>query len=157
MKDGPREYYKSYRDLKSRQRRERVDTVAKSVLAMCVNAEKVLSSKNYFTDDEDLRTAVKKFLGEVSLRLEKELGCNFLLDDKVTPSPEEVKVDETTPGWEESDYFKEEDWEGSEDGFKIAVSLLTECTLNGYQRIQKKNNRYFLTAQEMDIIFLYVN
>ena len=33
------------------------------------------------------------FLGEVSLRLEKELNCKFLADDKVTPSPEEVEVE----------------------------------------------------------------
>ena len=136
------QYRQAYRDLKLRQRVERVEEIGKKIVSACIDKKKVREGGlDYIVSDDNLRTDVQTFLCELRLRLEKELKCNFKLDESVTPSPEEIveeeNVEPTTSGVEECRYFKREDYFGSDNMFHVATKLLGKLTMTGYNEIRK--------------------
>ena len=136
------QYRQAYRDLKLRQRVERVEEIGKQVVSACIDKKKVREGGlDYIVSDDNLRTDVQTFLCELRLRLEKELKCNFKMDESVTPSPEEIveeeNVEPTTSGVEECRYFKREDYFGSDNMFYVATKLLGKLTMTGYNEIRK--------------------
>ena len=137
---GAEQYYKSYRDLKLRQRVERVEEIGKNVVSACVDKEKVREGGlDYICSDDDLRTDVQMFLGELRLRLEKELKCNFKLDKSVTPSPEDIEEENqevTTSGVEECGFFKRDHFVGTDSMYTVATKLLGKLTMTGYKDIR---------------------
>ena len=59
---------------------ERVEEIAKEVVAACVDSNKLeMEGCKYLYKNEELHTDVLMILGEVQVRLEKELRCNFNL------------------------------------------------------------------------------
>ena len=135
-----KQYQKSYRDIKMRQRVERVEEIGKYVVSACIEKEKVRKDGlEYIRSDNDLRTDVQMFLGELRLRLEKELKCNFKLNDSdVTPSPDEIEEEnqEVTSGVEECGFFKRSEYDGDDDMFSVAVRMLGKLTMGGYNELR---------------------
>ena len=114
---GAEQYRQAYRDLKLRQHVERVEEIGKQVVSACIDKKKVREGGlDYILSDDNLRTDVQTFLCELRLRLEKDLKCNFKLDESVSPSPEDIveeeNVEPTTSGVDECLFFKREDMSG---------------------------------------------
>ena len=62
---GAESYRRSYRNLKNRQRNERVEEIAKNVMSACINREDaVKNGENYLKNNKDLQIDVLTFLGE---------------------------------------------------------------------------------------------
>ena len=121
---GSMKYTKPYRMLKMRQRVERVEEIGKAVVSACVDKTKVRNGgMEHIRSDIDLRTDVIMFLGELKLRLEKELKCNFNLHNNVTPLPEEMEEEEKEvgSGVEECGFFKQCEYAGIDQNYSVAV------------------------------------
>ena len=75
------------------------------------------------------------------MRLEKELNCNFRLEEQVTPSADEI-LEESAPdsssGVEECGYFKQVDFKGDEERYKVAVKMLGTMTMQGFTDLRKE-------------------
>ena len=64
------------------------------------------------------------------MRLERELKCNFWLEENVTPSSDEIEIESTpdeTSGVEECGFFKKEDYCGDENKFKVCFTFMIDC------------------------------
>ena len=124
-----------------RQRVERVEEVAKNVLSACIDKQQVRKGgSDYIISDIDLRTDVYTFLGELRLKLEKELKYNFsLIEENVTPSPDEIQEETvaTPSGVDECGYFKRSDYNGSDDNYSVAVRMLGKLTMSGYRELRR--------------------
>ena len=90
----PKNYYKPYRNISMRRRFDRVDEIAKNVVAACVSRENLEKGRtSYLRNDVDLRTDVLMILEEVKIKLAKEMKCNFAaVENEVTPSPDEIQA-----------------------------------------------------------------
>ena len=136
---GSQVYRRGYRHLKIRQRVERVEEVAKSVMSACIVREKALqNSQDYFLNNEELQVDVMTFVGEVTLRLERDLKLNFRLEKTVTPSPDLIESETTLKkesGVEECGFFKKEDFDGDDEKFDCAIEMLGTMTMRGYTRL----------------------
>ena len=79
--------------------------------------------------------------GELAMRLEKEMNCNFRLEERVTPSAEEI-CEESAPvfssGVDECGYFKKEDYPGDENTFKVAIKMLGTMTMQGFTDLRRE-------------------
>ena len=137
---GSMKYTKPYRMLKMRQRVERVEEIGKAVVSACVDKTKVRNGgMEHIRSDIDLRTDVIMFLGELKLRLEKELKCNFNLHNNVTPLPEEMEEEEKEvgSGVEECGFFKRCEYAGTDQNYSVAVRMLGKLTMTGYTDLRK--------------------
>ena len=113
---GCEKYRFPYRELKMRSRVCRVDEIAKNVISACVKKSELIEKGfDYIQSDEELRSDVSMVLGELAVRLETELKCNFSLHKEVTPSPQEIESDRAEPpsGVDECRFFKDSDYKGS--------------------------------------------
>ena len=89
---GAEGYRRSYRSLKNCQRVERVEFLAKNVLSACISrSDAVKNGKDYLVDNQEFQVDVLTLLGELTMRLERKLKCNFRLEDKVTPSSDQIE------------------------------------------------------------------
>ena len=80
------------------------------------------------------------------MRLERELKCNFRLEDKVTPSSEEIDNESAsaeTSGVEECGYFKKEDYGEDDDKFNVAIKMLGSMTMQGYTELRNEIREQF--------------
>ena len=76
----------------------RVDEIAKNVISACVKKSELREKGyDYIQSDEELRSDVSMVLGELAVRLETELKCNFCLHKEVTPSPQEIENEKAEP------------------------------------------------------------
>ena len=104
----------------------------------------------YICSDIDLRTDVIMFLGELKLRLEKELKCNFNLHNNVTPLPEEMEEEgkEVMSGVEECGFFKQYKYAGTDHNYFVAVRI---------QKAAERFNRRVKDSKAVDLIICKVN
>ena len=135
---GCEKYRFPYRELKMRSRVRRVDEIAKNIISACVKKSELREKGyDYIQSDEELRSDVSMVLGELAVRLETELKCNFRLHKEVTPSPQEIESEKDDPpsGVDECGFFKESDFDGPKEKYKVAIKMLGELTMGGYKRV----------------------
>lgn len=126
--------------LKMHQRVERVEEIGKAVVSACVDKTKVRNGgMEHIRYDIDLRTDVIIFLGELKLRLEKELKCNLNFHNNLTPLPEEMEEEEKEvgSGVKECGFFKRCEYAGTDQNYSVAVRMLGKLTMTGYTDLRK--------------------
>ena len=128
-----------------RQRVERVEELAKDIVAACVDKKKIeMEGCKYLHEDRELHTDVLMILGELQVRLEKELRCNFNLESDVTPSPEDLNEQNAPVGpGVGNQVFDKNAFEGTKDKYIAAVAMLGKLTLNGYKRVTDAVKKQF--------------
>ena len=75
------------------------------------------------------------------MRLESELKCNFRVEERVTPSAEDILEESAEPsssGVEECGFFNRQDFVGGDGMYKVAVKMLGKLTMEGFKDLRKE-------------------
>ena len=134
------QYYKPFSKVKMRDRRRRMESIAKDVVACCV--DRTCFNDNpclYLKGNTALADEISDFLDGVKESIENHMDVNFVhLDNKAVP----LESDETNDDLKR----KVEESNGSGDGadkYKAAITILSDTTKSGYHRVLNELKREF--------------
>ena len=148
--EGSLKYKVSFRSLTMAQREKRVDSVAKLLVAACVD-RKVMKSADestYFNGNENLAIDCVTLLDSLKLRIQYELNLN-LNEYKDSYSP--LNNAEA----EERELTNNEHGTLEEREFSTALTMMGEHTQSGYNRVRKQILQEFTTINAKDIPSFY--
>ena len=127
-------YYKSYRECKFRERKNRIHALMTSVLAICSNKKALNEKKNdYLIKNRDLAVDCLMIIDLVKDLIQEKLQVNMAdISDEVTPAPQEEHDNESKNNMRLSS----------------AVAMLCETSSKGYERMREKFIEEFQISKE---------
>ena len=121
-------YYKPFVKLTMLERRRRMQSIAKEVLACCVDKKLFINNPNlYLKGNKELANEIADFLDGVKESIEDQLDINFVhLENEAVP----LEKNSTNENEEGNDSIST-----TAQNYRAAITILSDCTKKGYNRI----------------------